>query len=66
VLLHLSGERDELPPPGTPVESDGRAVGFLGTARHHYELGPIALAVVKRTVADGATVTVAGTAARVD
>jgi folate-binding protein YgfZ len=66
VLLHLSGERDELPPPGTPVESDGRAVGFLGTARHHYELGPIALAVVKRTVADGATVTVARTAARVD
>jgi hypothetical protein len=52
VLLHLSGESDELPAPGTPVELDGRAVGFLGTAVHHYELGPIALAVIKRSIAE--------------
>ncbi len=56
VLLHLSGESDVLPAPGTPVELDGRPVGFLGTAVHHYELGPVALAVVKRSVSDGLTV----------
>jgi hypothetical protein len=60
VLLHLSGESDELPPPGTPVELDGRPIGFLGTAVHHWELGPIALAVVKRAVADDAVLAVAG------
>ena len=52
VLLHLAGESDELPAPGTAVELDGRAVGFVGTAVHHYELGPIALAVVKRNLAE--------------
>jgi folate-binding Fe-S cluster repair protein YgfZ len=56
VLLHLSGESDVLPAPGTPVEKDGRPVGFLGTAVHHYELGPIALAVIKRGASDGLTV----------
>jgi tRNA-modifying protein YgfZ len=58
VLLHLSGEREELPVHGTPVELAGRVVGFLGTAAYHYELGPIASAVVKRTLADDAVVTV--------
>jgi folate-binding protein YgfZ len=66
VLLHLSGESDVLPPPGTPVELDGRAVGFLGTAVHHYELGPIALAVIKRTVPDDAPLTVAGAPVAID
>jgi tRNA-modifying protein YgfZ len=66
VLLHLSGESDVLPPPGTPVELDGRLVGFLGTAAHHYELGPVALAVVKRTVPDDAALTVAGTPVAID
>jgi folate-binding protein YgfZ len=65
VLLHLSGESDALPPPGTPVESDGRAVGFLGTAVQHHEYGPIALAVVKRTVPDEAVLSVAGTPAAI-
>jgi folate-binding protein YgfZ len=60
VMLLLSGDSDTLPPTGTPVELDGRAVGFLGTAVQHYELGPIALAVLKRTVADDAALTVAG------
>jgi len=60
VLLNLSGRLDELPAPGAPVLLDGRAVGFVGTAAQHHELGPIALAVIGRTIADGATVTVAG------
>ena len=66
VLLHLSGERDELPPAGTPLLLDGRAVGFLGTAVHHHELGPVALGVVKRTVAAGTVLDAAGTPAAVD
>jgi len=66
VLLHLSGERDELPAPGTPLVLDGRTVGFLGTAAHHHELGPVALGVVKRTVADGTVLGAAGTPAAID
>jgi folate-binding protein YgfZ len=66
VLLHLAGESDLLPAPGTPVELDGRPVGFLGTAVHHYELGPIALAVIKRSLPDDAALTVAGGAAAID
>jgi folate-binding protein YgfZ len=66
VLLHLAGESDELPAPGTPIEAGGRTVGFLGTAVHHYELGPIALAVIKRALADDTRLTVAGNAASID
>jgi folate-binding protein YgfZ len=66
VTLHLSGERDELPAPGTPLVLDGRTVGFLGTAAHHHELGPVALGVVKRTVADGTVLDAAGTPAAID
>ena len=52
VLAHLSGESDALPSAGSPIELDGRSVGFLGTAVQHFELGPIALAVIKRTIPD--------------
>ena len=60
VLLHLSGESDELPEPGTPVLLGERTVGFLGTAVQHYELGPVALAVVKRQLPADAQLTVDG------
>jgi tRNA-modifying protein YgfZ len=66
VLLHLSGDSDVLPAVGTPVELAGRGVGFLGTAVHHYELGPIALAVIKRSLADDAELTVLGSSVSVD
>ncbi|MBV9821092.1 MAG: folate-binding protein YgfZ, partial [Actinobacteria bacterium] len=52
VLLHLSGDSEQLPEPGSPVERDGRAVGFVGTAVQHHELGPVALAIVKRGLTD--------------
>jgi tRNA-modifying protein YgfZ len=64
VLLHLDGTQETLPPPHTPVEIDERTVGFLGTAVHHAELGPIALAVVKRQTSDDAHLMVAGMAAK--
>ncbi|MBO4207780.1 CAF17-like 4Fe-4S cluster assembly/insertion protein YgfZ [Micromonospora echinofusca] len=67
VLLHLDGvASDQLPSPGTPVTLDGRTVGFVGTAVQHYELGQIALAVVKRNVADDARLMVGDSAAAID
>jgi folate-binding protein YgfZ len=66
VLVHLSGDSDELPEPGTPVQLDGRTVGFLGTALHHYELGPIALAVIKRSLSDAISLEIAGQRGLVD
>jgi folate-binding protein YgfZ len=59
-LLHLDGSADTLPPVGTEVAIDGTSVGALGTAVQHYELGPIALAIVKMRAANDATVDVAG------
>ena len=50
VFLQLDGSVDRLPGHGDPVELDGTQVGFVGSAARHYELGPIALAMVKRTV----------------
>jgi folate-binding protein YgfZ len=66
VLVHLSGESDVLPEPGTPVEADGRQVGFLGTAVHHFELGPIGLAVIKRSLPDEVSLIISGQPAAVD
>ncbi|MEU4559897.1 folate-binding protein [Actinoplanes sp. NPDC023936] len=67
VLLHLDGIASDHPPAqGTPVELDGRAVGFVGTAVRHHELGMIALAVLKRNVPDDARLTVGESAAAVD
>ena len=66
VLLHLDGTSETLPPPGTDVTVDDRSVGFLGTAVHHAELGPIALAVIKRSTADDAHLIVDGMAAKAE
>ena len=66
VLLHLDGSDSELPVAGDPVQLDGRDVGRVGTAVRHHELGPIALALVKRTVPDDAAVVAGGVAAQVD
>ena len=63
VLLHLDGA---LPERGAPVEIDGRAIGFVGTAAYHAELGPIALAIIKRNTADDAQLTAGGIAAAID
>jgi folate-binding Fe-S cluster repair protein YgfZ len=42
------------------VESNGVQVGFLGTVARHHELGPIALALVKRSTPTDVTLTVDG------
>jgi folate-binding protein YgfZ len=67
VLLHLDGIATDNPPShGTPVALDGREVGFVGTAVRHHELGMIALAVIKRGVADDARLQVGESAAAID
>lgn len=63
VMLHLDGSAVVFPEPGTPVENNGVQVGFLGTVARHHELGPIALALVKRSTPTDATLTVGGIAA---
>ena len=47
VLLHLDGSVDR-PSTGDAVLAGGRAVGRLGTVVDHVDLGPVALALVKR------------------
>jgi hypothetical protein len=67
VLLHLDGVATDQPPAqGTRVTLDGREVGFVGTAVRHFELGMIALAIVKRNVPDEARLQVADSAAAID
>jgi folate-binding protein YgfZ len=63
VLLNLDGSADILPRHGDPVLLDGTQVGFVGSAARHYELGPVALALVKRTVPVDAVLTAAGVTA---
>ena len=63
VLLHLDGSDSQLPAHGDPVELEGRQVGFVTTSARHYELGPIALALVKRNVAADAALVAGGVAA---
>ncbi len=48
VFLHLDGSGHTLPERGAEVEVDGRVVGRLTSVARHHELGPIALAVIKR------------------
>jgi len=60
VFLHLDGSEDRLPARGDPVVAGEADVGFVGSAARHYELGPIALAMVKRTVPVDATLLAGG------
>ncbi len=65
-LLHLDGSDSELPAAGAPVMLGDREVGRVGSAVRHFELGPIALALLKRTVPDDAALTAGGVAAAID
>ncbi|GAA3815758.1 folate-binding protein [Cellulomonas soli] len=61
VMLHLDGSGHLLPEAGAPVrlvgdgprtgaDADGKVVGYVTSVARHHELGPVALAVVKRSV----------------
>lgn len=57
VVLHFDGA---LPDPGAEVLAEARPVGRVGSVAHHYELGPIGLAVIKRSTPLDAPLTVDG------
>ena len=65
-LLHLDGSDSTLPAVGSDLVLDGRTVGRVGTAVRHHELGPIALALVKRNVPDDAALHADGVPACID
>jgi tRNA-modifying protein YgfZ len=60
VFLHLDGSEERLPGHGDPVQLEEATVGFVGSAARHYELGPIGLALVKRTTPADATLLAGG------
>ena len=64
VFLHLDGSVDRLPAHGAPITTeDGTEVGFVGSAARHFELGPIGLGLIKRTVPADAPLLADGVAA---
>ena len=67
VFLQLDGSGGEVAAeviPGAPVELDGRQVGVVTSVAQHYEMGPIALALVKRNLNADAQLKVSGVDAR--
>jgi hypothetical protein len=59
VLLHLDGSTDR-PSAGDPVQAGGRTVGRLGTVVDHVDLGPVALALLKRGLPADTALTTGG------
>jgi len=49
VLLHLDGSPEIYPETGDPVRLGERVVGRVGSVAQHHELGPVALALLKRS-----------------
>ena len=60
VMLHLDGSENLLPAHGDAVLLGERPVGSVTSAARHHELGPVALALVKRSVPADAVLTVDG------
>lgn len=66
VMLHLDGSQHLLPEPGAQVRllvpdgGAGKVVGTLTSMARHHELGPIGLAVLKRSVPEDAELIVSG------
>jgi folate-binding protein YgfZ len=58
VMLHLDGSDALLPAHGASVLLDGAPVGTVTSSARHHELGPIALAVVKRSLDPSAALVV--------
>jgi folate-binding protein YgfZ len=68
VFLHLDGSEVKLPGHGTALRladdgPDGRPIGAITSSARHWELGPIALAVVKRNTPADAALSAEGTPA---
>jgi len=63
VLLHLDGSMVHMPEHGAKVTLAGKEIGVIGSMARHYELGPIALAVIKRSIPVDATLDIDGVSA---
>lgn len=63
VRLLLDGSAEHLPVHGSEISLEGRVVGTIGSSARHHELGPVALAVIKRNAAVDATLLADGVAA---
>jgi folate-binding protein YgfZ len=66
LLLHLDGSSDTLPETGDEVKAGDRVVGRVGSVAQHHELGPIALALIKRSVAPDTELAAGGIPAAID
>ncbi|WP_156223237.1 CAF17-like 4Fe-4S cluster assembly/insertion protein YgfZ [Pseudactinotalea suaedae] len=62
-FLHLDGSDHTTPDVGAPVLAAGREVGTLTSVARHHELGPIGLALLKRSLDPAAELVVGGVAA---
>lgn len=62
VLLHLDGSDHLVPEHGAAVALGERVVGRVTTVARHHDLGPVALAVVKRSVPADAVLEISGPA----
>ena len=58
VMLHLDGSEGALPDAGAEVLLAGVGIGRITSSARHFELGPIALAVIRRTTDESADLTV--------
>jgi folate-binding protein YgfZ len=58
VMLHLDGSDGVVPEAGSDVFDGEKSVGTVTSSALHFELGPIALAVIKRSVDPAAQLTV--------
>jgi folate-binding Fe-S cluster repair protein YgfZ len=56
----------ELPEHGTKITLDGKEIGYIGTASRHYELGPIALGIIKRTTLENCTLYIGNISAKIN
>ena len=50
VLLHLDGSGSVLPGPGSDVVAGEKTVGYVTRSTTHHEWGPIAMALIKRSL----------------
>ena len=65
VLLHLDGSMVELPEHGAKITLDHKEIGYIGTVARHFELGPIALGVVRRNTQQEAQLLAGNVPARI-
>lgn len=57
-LLHLDGSDSVMPESGAEVRAGEKPAGHITSVAYHYDLGPIALALLKRSVDPAAVLTV--------